>query len=214
MCLCLASHPLSLRCTATMVFCAQALTEFALTVLHLKMRCAAASHVLPQDAWMLPPEMPVAVCWAYLHGQPRDAQVNTPTQWGQEPMDMGLSFQPTLQTILRLMVSSSGGSRGLSHPNVISCRLHFPSQFLSPASQNHSPNTLPAHKLRGAQTKTRAHLGYDWIPCFTQVNVQIPRKAFNCPGLDCSPPFGQNECRSSQDLSSGRGRTPKPNQDG
>ena len=85
--------------------------------------------------------------------------------------------------------------------NGITFGLDFSSQFFSPAPWNPFPNILLAQKLcsgskfLGAQmmTKTSSWGMDDWLLCLRQVKVQIPKKTFNCSGLDHGPPFEHND---------------------
>lgn len=102
----------------------------------------------PHLLLMLPCEGTVGARWACLHGQPRAVGVSALTQWGQGPMDTGLSLHipllPLLQAVLRLILYSQkfpvGWSIQHNNPWIIF------SQVLSPAPWNYFPNTLSAQK--------------------------------------------------------------------
>lgn len=65
---------------ALLTFSAWVLTQFALTILHLKLGHASASQVLLQASLRLPPVVPVGTCLALIQGSPSDAVVNISTQ--------------------------------------------------------------------------------------------------------------------------------------
>lgn len=141
------SQPPFYPSTATTVFSEQILTRFALTVLYLEMRCAVASRFLPQVFLMLPPEVPVEpaghTCMGnhvmhgeHLHLVGSGASGHRPLPSPPTPF---VDCSETHGLFLRRFQWAGA-------PNVMTFRLDFFSQLLSPAPWNHLLNILPAHK--------------------------------------------------------------------
>lgn len=78
-----------------MVFSVQVLTQFALTVLHLKMRWGLS---LPAPS-LSDAEVPVGARWARLRGQPREAGSSALPQWVRSQWTLASPFAPR-QTVL------------------------------------------------------------------------------------------------------------------